>query len=279
MLSSCSLGSLPSRTSSVKESSDITEETEETEETDYTDDTEESGPEDSEDTAVESGVAAELKAIAGEYLEVLVAGDFAATGDKFNLNYGVVLPITYECDKEFYTALFTNITYSYGSILTTDYVDYSLDVTFEVPDYQACVDTILEDEEFMNSVSSEWIQALAEDYESGKALLAYYDLKNNLVLEAIRRFSEGEYNQKQMITESFVFHDNGDCTWVCRSLPEIAEMLNKENYMKRLTYMTPMYEYVLIARAGELLVMDGTIKQDQLDAVLEEKQKEIVETQ
>jgi hypothetical protein len=269
--SSCSLGSMPSRTSSVSSESESS--SSEPSVTDYVHPFDTPVPTET----TEVPITDKRILLAEDYMKVLSTGDFDAVSAYFGLSFRDMMEPVFDCYLDIFRVLFANLEYSYGSLFTTNYTDYSLDVTCKVPDIKSCVSIVLEDEEFMNEVSKEWILALVAEFGSDESVTAYAEMVNNILLEALRRIEEGEYTEKVIATGSFRFHDNGVEDWICSGTPEFVKMCAKDDYMWKLIYIDPISEYYLIERVGNLLVSDGTIMQKQLDTCLENKRKEIVE--
>ena len=264
--SSCSLGSMPSRTSSSDSSSEISE----SETTALFD------PTGSSESVEDTSLSGKLMSLADQYMDVLRRGDAVEVAEHFRLTTRDILSPVFECYEEVFRVLFTDVDYSYGALFTTDYTDYSLEVTCKIPDIKSCVSLVLEDTEFMDEVTKEWVIAIATDYSSQDATNKYNDMVNNILEEALRRIKEGEFDGKELVTGSFQFHDNGNENWICSRTPEFVKICTKDNYMWKLIYIDPTGEYKLIECVGGALVTEGTIKQKDLDNCLELKMKEIV---
>lgn len=260
-MSSCSLGSIPSRTTS---DSAFAEETSE--------------PSDAKDSKTpEEGVDTDLKALAEEYMQILKEGDPSQVCSTFGLSLSDVLPPTYPCDKDLFKSLFANMTYSYGSLVTTDYADYDIAVDCTLPDVRGCVDEILKDELFMVEACKPWILAMCEQYDSEEVTLAYAAMKNDILVEALRRINEGEYTQTLMFSGNFTFHDNGGGKWLCKKIPDFVQICAKDNYMKKVGMINVMTEYTIIEEYGATLAIVNTITVTQYKELLELKKNEIID--
>lgn len=274
--SSCSLGSLPSRTTTDSSVSDP--ETSEVSETTYRHPLDTVDPNESTaETTEESGKSKEFKDISEEYMKVLQTGDPTSVMEKFRISSGDFLAPIFACYVEIFTTLFTNMDYNFGALSSKGYTECDLDVTCRIPNVKACVDLVLADEDFMLEVSREWVLAQVNGYNSQTAIDAYANMVNNILLEALRRINEGEFTEKTIYSGYFSFHDNGDGDWVCVATPDFVKVCNKDDYMWKLIYLDPVAEYSLVSSTGAVLVSEGTVNQKDLDECLSKKQKEIVE--
>lgn len=272
MVSSCSLGSMPSRTeskdsSSASGSSDTTY-SESSDDSDLS--SESTGMDDVDQSLQEAG---------DQYMAVLSTGDIQAVMEYFQISFREIIEPMYDCYEQVFYTLFKNVEYSYGPIVTSDHIDYELSLTCKVPDIASCVNDVLEDEEFMKSVSSSWVQAMIAEYNSMDALSAYADMLNNILVEALRRINGGEFTDKLSLSDYFRFHDNdGRRTWLCTRNPSFVTMCGKNHYMRRLVYIAPVKKLDLISLVGNDLVEEGTIKKNTLDTFLIEHTQEILES-
>lgn len=268
MASSCSLGSMPSRTkssdTSVPSDSETPNRTENTSGSDT-----ETGEED-------GSLEQEFHALAEEYMTVLSSGDLSAVMQQFNISFRDIMYPLYESYELVFRVLFYNLSYSYGSILTTDHCDYDLNVSCSVPDIDACVETVLADEAFMNDVAQEWVKSAVADYDSTETLTAYETMRNSILIEALRRIVEEEFTDKIPMAGFFRFHDNGGHAWLCTRTPDFVKMCAQDNYMPKLVYITPVAKLDLIKRVGELLTEDKTIKKKALEEFLETRTSDIL---
>ena len=258
-MSSCSLGSIPSRTSS---DSSFSEET--------------SAPSDPKESETSEDYSSDLKALAEDYMQVLKQGDPSQVCATFNLSASDVLPATYPCDKDLFKTLFTNMSYGYSAIVTFDNADYYLNVDCTLPDIRGCVDEILKDEEFMVTACKPWILAMSEEYESDEVKQAYAAMKNDILVEALRRINEGEYTKTLGLSSSFLFHDNGSGKWLCKKTPAFVCICGKDNYMRRVALISMMTEYSIIEDYGATLADLDTISVEKYKELLELKANEII---
>lgn len=260
-MSSCSLGSIPSRTSSDSAFSAETSDPSETNDS---------------ETTEEEGVDSDLKALAEKYMQVLKEGDPSKVCSIFELSASDVLPATYPCDKELFKTLFANMSYSIGSLITMDYSDYDIAVDCTLPDVRGCVDEVLKDEVFMVEACKPWIVAMSEQYESEEVTLAYAAMKNDILVEALRRINEGEYTGTLMFSGSFTFHDNGG-KWLCKKTPDFVGICGKDNYMKKVAMISMTTEYTIIEEYGATLAIVHTITVEKYKELVELKKNEIIE--
>ena len=261
-MSSCSLGSLPSKTTSDSALSEETSEPSVTE---------------SEEGSEEESVETVLKGMADEYMQVLSEGKPYKVSSTFRKDLTDILPATYPCDKELFRTLFTNMSYNYGSLVTFDHADYVLDVNCTLPDIRGCFDEILDEPEFMIEVCQPWILAMSEQYDSQEVSDAYAAMKNTILEDALRRINEGEYTGTLSFANSFTFHDNGDGKWLCKATPEFAEICAKDNYMRKVSLISAMTEYSLILEHGATMAENGSITEEKYEEVLELKKNEIID--
>ncbi len=261
-MSSCSLGSLPSRTTS---DSAFPEET--------------SDPSDTLDseTSEEKGIDTDLKVLAEEYMQVLCEGDPSSAALKFDMGYSDILPPTYPCDKEVFHTLFANMSYSYGTLVTVDHADYDLTVDCILPDIRGCVAEVLDDDTFMLDVCTPWILAMCDQYDSPEVSQAYADMKNTVLLEALRRINEGEFTDTLMFSSRFTFHDNGEGKWLCKKTPDFVLICGRDNYMKKLALISMMTEYSLVETHGASLYVFDKITLEKYREVRDLKKKEIID--
>lgn len=258
-MSSCSLGSMPSRTSS---DSAFSEET--------------SDPSDQESSETSEEEGTDLKALAEDYMQVLKQGDPTQVCSTFNLSLSEVLPATYPCDKELFKTLFTNMSYSYGSLVTLDHVNYDIAVDCTLPDVRGCVEEIQKDQLFMVDACKPWIFAMCEQYDSEEVAVAYAAMKNDILVEALRRINEGEYTQTLMFSSCFTFHDNGDGEWLCKKIPDFVTVCGTDNYMRRVAMISMMTEYTIIEENGATLAILNMITVEKYKELLELKENEII---
>ena len=209
-LTSCSLGSMPTKSSSVSGDSvsdGLASESSSPADSDLSGD-------DGEDPADPSDPSSIMRNIAEGYMTVLQEGNIDATAELFKMREAELLPTTYECDETIYHALWANMTYLYGAVSTSDYVDYKLDVTCEIPDFRGCVNMIIEDETAMSYLTQDWILAMGDPQAEVEA---YAKMWNSILLAAAETIEQGVYTDKVMYTDSFSFHDNKDGNWICMS--------------------------------------------------------------
>lgn len=261
-ISSCSLGSIPSRTSSDSAFSEETSDPSEIE---------------GSETSKEDSTDSDLKALAENYMQVLKQGDPGQVCTTFGLSYGDLLPATYPCDSDLFKTLFTNMSYGYSSLVTFNNSDYYLDVDCTLPDIRGCVDEVIEDEVFMVEACKPWILAMSEQYDSDEVKLAYAAMKNDILVEALRRINEGEYTGSLGFSSNFLFHDNGDGKWLCKKTPEFVQICGKDNYMKKVALISMTTEYTIIEEYGATLAIFDTITVAKYKELLELKKKEIIE--
>lgn len=260
-MSSCSLGSIPSRTSS---DSSFSEET--------------SAPSDPDasETSEEDSTDSDLKALAEDYLQILKQGDPSQVCATFNLSSTDVLPATYPCDKDVFKTLFTHMSYGYSAIVTFDNSDYYLNVDCTLPDIRGCVDEILKDQVFMVDACTPWILAMCEEYGSDEVKQAYAAMKNTILVEALRRINEGEYTESLGFSSSFLFHDNGGGKWLCKKVPDFVCICGRDNYMKKIGLINMNTEYMIIEEYGATLAIIDTITVAKYKELLELKKNEII---
>ena len=277
--SSCSLGSMPSKTSSSDTSSDETSDT-----CGVITDSSISGNSSSSDdlSATETGdhsLDYKLKEQAEKYMAVLSSGDLQGVMDYYKIIFREIMDPVYVCYEDVFRTLFSDLEYSYGAIFTTNNIDYDLTVTCKVPDIDACVDTVFADTEFMKSAASDWVTSIVADYESMETVYAFERMKNSILLEALRRIEEGEFTEKLMITGSFRFHDNGGKNdWVCIKTPDFVKRCARDYYMMKLVNIHPVMQLDLIRLTGESLIADGTIKQKAFDDFISAHESDFLET-
>ncbi len=291
--SGCSLGSMPSRTSGNVASSDDSS-VSGSKDPGSGQSPSDNGPTDPSGAEDENSLSYTLRSIAEEDMSILSSCDPALISETFGVRYSDVLPETYSCDDQLFTFLFSNMTYTYGAIITSDDVNYSLDVTYELPDIRACVEEILADEEIMGEVGKPWVTALAngeppadpsDQEDSSEPIIptdpdgAYNWMKEAILKEAMRRIEEGSYTGRIRFTDYFSFHNNGSDSWLCTRKAEIATFCSRDYYMWKLTYIDMVSEYHILERSGKLLVSSGEMKQEDLDVILEQKKEEIMNTQ
>ena len=274
-VSSCSLGSMPSKSSQIgsieTDSSDMTG-------SDTTfpyysyESSEEDNPED-------RSITDTLKVLAEEYMKVLVLGDPAVTAQTFNLKDTDVLPPTYDYDQQIYQTVFTNLTYHYGPMITSDYIDCNLDVTCIVPDLRGCIEELLSDDAYMAVAARTWVASLVSVGDTEETETVRKQMWDDLVSEAMRRINDGEYTGTLMFTECFSFHDNGGGDWLCTGTPDFVKLMSQDGYMVRLTYIDMIAEYYIIENAGTQMVTDGELEQQKLDDLLERKRQAIIDAQ
>lgn len=269
--SSCSLGSMPSRTKSSDSVSDTDPSdsiySESVPDTDISSESEENG-----------SVDQSLRDSADQYMAVLQTGDLSSVMDYFRISFREITEPMYECYEQVFRTLFKDVSYDYGSVLTSDYNDFDLSVTCKVPDIDACVDTVLSDEAFMNDVSADWVKAIVAEYNSMDALIAYEAMRNNILLEALRRIEEGEFTDVLVVSGSFRFHDNsGENNWLCTRTPDFVRMCANDYYMPKLVYIDPQSRLNLIIRVGSSLAEKGDMDRKALDTFLEEHSAEILD--
>lgn len=205
---------------------------------------------------------------ADAYMQVLQLGALQKTSSKFNISEDDLLPSTYPCDEEIYRVLFTHMTYYYGSMTQTNHQDYDLTVTCLIPDLQTCVKEVREDEEFMVTISEEYVIALISN-DQDLAYDAYQTMNNAVLEEAIRRIDEEVFTNAIMYTDYFRFHDNIE-SWNCTRIPSFVTMLSHDQYMKNLgnAYGAGLIE--LIRATGTKLVEEKKMSQKALDDKLSE---------
>ena len=269
-VSSCSLGSMPSKTSSML-SSDIPTDTSAV----ITTTVDPSSTEETEDTSL-SGL---FQKMADDYIEVLRSGEVKPAADKFGYRRSEILTPTYACDEQVFSTVFKEISYSYGSMITSDNSNYDLNISVKIPDVRACVDTVLEDKEFMSEVAKEWVKLLCEDYSSEEAAEGYQKFKNDVILEALRRISDEEFTETVEVVGTFRFHDNGEGNWLVTKTPEFVRYCALDHFMFRIGYIDDISLYYMIQNSGKALIEEGTISQEQLDNVLLTKKNEILSNQ
>ena len=124
--SSCSLGSMPSKTSSSDTSSDETSDT-----CGVITDSSISGNSSSSDdpSATETGdhsLDYKLKEQAEKYMAVLSSGDLQGVMDYYKIIFREIMDPVYVCYEDVFRTLFSDLEYSYGAIFTTDNIDYAL---------------------------------------------------------------------------------------------------------------------------------------------------------
>ncbi|MBO4927550.1 MAG: hypothetical protein J5379_04795 [Clostridiales bacterium] len=229
-----------------------------------------------EETAPSRDISSEMAAIADEYMSVLLMGDKEATAERWKLSEAEVLPSTYESDGSIYLTLCANSRYTYGTLSTSDYTNYNMDVTWEVPDIRGCIDEVLLDENFMYQVTQGWILA-ADDPD--KEVETYALMWNVIMLEACVRIKQGTYTGTVLVTDYFSFHDNGEGKWLCTRIPEFGKYCSKDSYMIRLSYMDPFSIYSMMQKYGTAMVANELITQEKLDEVLEKRKEAILQNE
>ena len=268
--SSCSLGSMPSKTSSMLASDIPTDTTSQATTT-----ADPSSTEETEDTSLKG----QFQKMADEYMDVLRSGDVKATSEIFGYLRNEILPAKYDCDEQVFSTVFKDVSYFYGPLITADHSNYDLEVTMKIPDIRSCEDLILEDEAFLNEAAKEWVQLLCDDYSSEEAQTAFLKFINDFILEAGRRISEGEYTETLLVSGTFRFHDNGEGNWLITKTPEFVRYCTQDYFMNRISYIDDITLYYIIQNSGKALVEEGTITQEQLDNVLLTKKNEILSNQ
>ena len=168
------------------------------------------------------------------------------------------------------------MSYSIGSLITMDYSDYDIAVDCTLPDVRGCVDEVLKDEVFMVEACKPWIVAMSEQYESEEVTLAYAAMKNDILVEALRRINEGEYTGTLMFSGSFTFHDNGG-KWLCKKTPDFVGICGKDNYMKKVAMISMTTEYTIIEEYGATLAIVHTITVEKYKELMELKKNEIID--
>lgn len=267
-LTCCSLGSMPSRTSSVESGTESSTEPGPGSETDlssYSD-----GDTSSVTSVPDDTITGELIQIAEPYMEVLKEGNPEKTSVYFRENIANILPDYYECNDEIYYAVFSHLTYSYGFSFTTDHVDYSLDVVIKLPDFRKCVNEVLSDTDYTNEAAKKWVLALssAEDENSQEVVVAYVDMFHNILREAARRINNGSFTDVITYNDTFKFHDNGIKDWILKYPPSTLKLMSKDNYLPKLSYVSPVVEVNIIRECGRVLVANGELDQQKLDSLI-----------
>ncbi|MBR5974675.1 MAG: hypothetical protein IK020_05775 [Clostridiales bacterium] len=276
-LTSCSLGSLPSRTSALDSISDSSVSSSEGSVSQSSSDSGETVELDSREDR--------LYGYVDGYMSTLCLGDPNLVCESFGVRYSEILPKTYDCDELVFATIFQNLDYYYSAVVTSDYVDYTVDVTCKIPDIRGCVEEILADETFMNEVCRPWLLALTEGDDPTDPSVqaasdeAYTKMKEEILMEALGRITRGEYTEKIMRTDYFSVHNNGGENWICTGFPDVVYLCAKEYYMVSLTYIDLIFEYMLIEKCGNVMVSNGELKQEKLDALLEKKKQEIIDVQ
>ena len=202
--------------------------------------------------------------------------------DAFDVRYEEILPQTYDCDDLVYATLFKTMNYYYSAVVTSDYEDYTIDVTCKIPDIRGCVEEILADETFMNDVCRPWFLALIGGGDTSDLAdpdKEYSMMKEKILLEALDRITSGEYTEKIIRTDYFSLHKNGLEDWLCTGFPDIIYICGKDNFLFKLTYIDMISEYYLLEQCGTDMVSKGELEQERLDAFLDQKRQEITDAQ
>ncbi|MBO4495530.1 MAG: hypothetical protein J5752_06715 [Clostridiales bacterium] len=209
------------------------------------------------------------------YLDTLISGDPAKVSDLLVCKPSDVIYPSATFDNEAFSILYKNATYSVGGVVTSDYVDYSVDVTLYFPDIADCFDQVLTDGNFMQDLAKDWVLALKDHTDVDQA-------KQNMVLgafeEALRRIEEGTYTEKKVYTGIFKFHANPD-SYVCEKYPDFFNLLGISNYIQKYAYVHPRKELDLLSDYTKQYVTSGDITQEEAQLVLTEKMAEITGSQ
>lgn len=260
-LTSCDMGKPPTRATQISSiPSDLLTET--------TPVSEGSSGEEGENSETEGDptVKAELSSEADYFMQILKDGNIEETSRAFRLNQDEMLPETYTIDSEIYKLLYTHLTYNYGFLMNQDYTDYMLDVTMTLPDLLSCVTVVREDVDFMNQAAENWILAL--DSGNAEDVMVYYRMmQEDIILEAIRRIEEGEYEETKLYTDYFTFHDNQG-TWLVTHFPAFADICAQDRFLKKLGYMDPITEFQILENASQKLVDDGKLSSQKRDTLI-----------
>ncbi|MBP5491689.1 MAG: hypothetical protein J6Y08_02475 [Clostridiales bacterium] len=215
----------------------------------------------------ESTIKDELVDQADRYMRILLDGDVEETCNMFGYRRDEILFLMYDNNALIYNLIFSRATYFYGSAITDDHQDYSLDVTINLPDLKSCVAEVLADYDYMYTISKDWVNALNTH---GDDQTAHDNMIQAALEEAMRRISEGEYSGNVMYTDYFTFHKNPD-GWLCTKTPDFVTLMGNEMYMRSLTYIDATSEFYLLDGCVSRMVLAEEISVEDATRILEER--------